>query len=340
VIARAPLEAFAAETLGAMGMPLEHAALTARCLLEADARGMPGHGVLRLVQYADSIAAGDVRAAPEVRVVQREGARALIDAGGGYGYVPTMLACDLAVDLAAEHGLAVVGVRDSHHFGMAGLYAERLAEAGLASLVLTNAQPIMAPPGVAAPVVGNNPLAIGAPRAAPHPPLVLDMAMSQTALGRIRLAAAEGRPIPEGWALDETGSPTTDAARALAASLLAPMGAHKGLALALMVDVLAGVLTGSPAGVEADAHGNADGGVGHLVVALRPGLFVGREAYEAALERMLDGVRAQGDAVVLPGDPELRARERSEREGIAVSSELAERLRALAERLGATPPPV
>ena len=99
----------------------------------------------------------------------------------------------------------------------------------------------MAPPGIASPLLGNNPLAIAAPRAAPHPPLVLDMAMSQTALGRIRLAAAEGRPIPEGWALDEEGQPTTDASRALAAGLLAPTGGHKGLALALMIDVLAGV---------------------------------------------------------------------------------------------------
>ena len=157
-----------------------------------------------------------------------------------------MLACDLAAELAGEHGMAVVGVRDSHHFGMAGLYAERIAEAGLVGIVTTNAQPIMAPPGIASPLLGNNPLAIAAPRAAPHPPLVLDMAMSQTALGRIRLAAAEGRPIPEGWALDEQGQPTTDAGRALAAGLLAPTGGHKGLALALMIDVLAGVLTDSP----------------------------------------------------------------------------------------------
>ena len=164
--------------------------------------------------------------------------------------------------------------------------------------------------------------------------------MSQTALGRIRLAAAEGRPIPEGWALDEEGQPTTDAGRALAAGLLAPTGGHKGLALALMIDVLAGVMTGSPAGQGADAHGHIEGGVGHLVIALRPTLFLDDEAYAAGIELLLAGLRGQGtdDApVVFPGDPELAARERAGWDGIPISSELTEQLDALAMRLGVLP---
>jgi LDH2 family malate/lactate/ureidoglycolate dehydrogenase len=332
----AEARAFAARVLEAIGMPPEDAELTARCLVAADLRGMPGHGVLRLIQYADTVAAGEVRAAPDVRVLRREGTSALVDAGGGYGYRPTMLACELAAELAHEHGIGVAGVRDSHHFGMAGLYAEELAARGLAGIVLTNAQPIMAPPGLTAPLLGNNPLAIAVPRAAPHPPLVLDMAMSQTALGRIRLAAAEGRPIPEGWALDAQGRPTTDAASALDAGLLAPAGGHKGLALALMIDVLAGVLTGSPAGRDADAHGRPEGGVGHLVIALRTDLFVAPEAFAGGLEDLLAGLRAQGTAdapVLFPGDPEQAAQERLRREGVPVSDELAAGLDALAARL-------
>ena len=334
------LAGFATRVLEAIGLRADDAALTARCLVEADLRGMPGHGVLRLIQYADSIAVGDVRAAPEVRLLRRGATAALVDAGGGYGYAPTMLACDVAAELAAEAGVAAVGVRDSHHFGMAGLYAETLAERDLVGIVMTNAQPVMAPPGIASPLIGNNPLAVGVPRPAPNPPLVLDMAMSQTALGRIRLAAAEGRPIPESWALDEEGRPTTDAARALAAGLLAPTGGHKGLALALMIDVLAGVLTGSPAGDRADAHGHASGGVGHLVIALRTDLFVDRDAFDAALEDLLAGVRSHGTAqapVVLPGDPEWASRRRIGRDGIPISDELAARLEALAERLGVAP---
>jgi LDH2 family malate/lactate/ureidoglycolate dehydrogenase len=203
----ADLRDFAARMLAVVGMPGADAELTARCLVAADARGMPGHGVLRLIQYHDSVEAGDVRAAPEVRIVRRDATTALVDAGGGYGYRPTMLACDIAAEQAAASGMAAVGVRNSHHFGMAGLYAEALALRGLAGIVLTNAQPIMAPPGIGTPLVGNNPLAIGVPRAQPHPPLVLDMAMSQTALGRIRLAAA-GSPRAGRWTRRGSRRPT------------------------------------------------------------------------------------------------------------------------------------
>ena len=334
------LLAFARRASRAMGLPPDHADVTARCLVAANLRGLDSHGVLRLLQYADSIAAGDVRADARVRVVEQAGCRALVDAGGGYGYAPTTLACELARTLAAVHGAAVVGVRDSHHFGVAGIYAESLAEAGLVGIVLTNAQPVMAPPGVATAIVGNNPLAIAVPRRPPGPPIVLDMALSQTALGRIRLAAAEGRPIPEGWALDEEGRPTTDAARALAANLLAPAGGHKGLGLALMIDVLAGILTGSPFGARADAHRRIDGGVGHLVVALAPDLFVARERFLANVEELAMSVKAHdtpGAPVLLPGEPELAAEARRRRDGIVLSDQLTGRLDRLAERLGVEP---
>ena len=240
---------FATRVLQAIGMPEEDAALTADCLVAAELRGMPGHGILRLIQYAGSVAAGDVRAAPDVRVLRREGASALVDADGGYGYVPddARVRSRRRAGRRARHGRRRRARQPPLRHGRPATPSGS-REAGLVGIVMTNAQPIMAPPGIASPLLGNNPLAIAAPRAAPNPPLVLDMAMSQTALGRIRLAAAEGRPIPEGWALDEQGQPTTDAGRALAAGLLAPTGGHKGLALALMIDVLAGVLTGSPAG--------------------------------------------------------------------------------------------
>jgi LDH2 family malate/lactate/ureidoglycolate dehydrogenase len=331
------LEAFARRTLEAIGLPADHADVTARCLVAANLRGLDSHGVLRLEQYADSVAAGDVRADADVRVVEQAGCRALVDAGGGYGYAPMTVACDLARSLAGAHGVAVVAVRDSHHFGVAGIYAQSLADAGLVGVVLTNAQPVMAPPGVSVALVGNNPLAIGAPREPPSPPIVLDMALSQTALGRIRLAAAEGRPIPEGWALDEHGRPTTDATRALAANLLAPAGGHKGLGLAIMIDVLAGILTGSPFGGEADAHGRIDGGVGHLVIALAPDLFVARERFLAGVEELVRHLKAHDTPeapVLLPGEPELAAEERRRRDGIELSPELAARLDRLAERLG------
>ncbi|MDO8208819.1 Ldh family oxidoreductase [Conexibacter sp. CPCC 206217] len=336
----AALLAFSCRVLRAAGMPDGDAEVTAGLLVEANLRGVDSHGVLRLIQYADSIAAGDVEGSPEVRVLSRTGSHALVDAGGGYGFVPTTLACDVAGALADEHGVGVVGVRDSHHFGMGGPYARRIAAAGNVGMVLTNAGPAMAPAGVRVPVVGNNPLAIAAPRRAPQPPLVLDMALSQTAFGRVRLAAAEGREIPLGWALDSDGQPTTDARRALEAQLLAPVGGHKGLGLALMLDVLAGALTGSPVGADASTHGQRAGGVGHLVLALSPQLFVEREAFLDAVERFADGIKLHDGPeaeVLLPGERGDRSAAQRRADGVDLSAELALQLDALARRLGVDP---
>ncbi len=343
VVSAKPLEEFAARVLTAAGLEPEEAAVIAGGLVQANLRGVDTHGVLRLLQYCDCLAAGEINPRPRVRVVSRSAGAVLVDADGGYGFRPTLLAVELAVELAREHGLGLAGVRASHHFGMAAAYAERIAEAGLIGMVTANTGPVMAPFGGARPALGNNPIAFAVPRR-PEPPLVLDMALSQVAFGRIRLAAAEGRPIPTGWAYDSRGRPTTDAGEALRAGLLAPMGEHKGSGLSLIVDVLAGILTGSPVGHEADAHGRRRGGVGHLVLALRPDLFLPEAEFHAALERRLTEVLATPSAegverVLLPGDLELATARRREAEGIPLSAALARQLAALAERLGVGPPP-
>ncbi|NIH78459.1 Ldh family oxidoreductase [Amycolatopsis viridis] len=334
------LTVFATRVLSSIGMPADHAAATAECLVSANLRGLDSHGVLRLLQYAETVREGRVRPDPAVTVRRPRGGHPLVDAGGGYGYVPTLLAADLAVRTAAERGVGVAGVRNSHHFGMGATYVERIARAGLAGIVLSNTGPVLAPPGVRRPLLGNNPLAIAIPRRAPHPPIVLDMAMSQTAFGRIRLAAAESREIPEGWALDADGRPTTDARTALAAGLLAPMGGHKGFGLALIVDLLAGVLTGSRFGARADAHDHPDGGVGHLVIAISPELFLDRTEFETRVEELVGQLRAGDvrDAVLLPGEREQHTERERRRHGIEISADLAAQLAALARTLGVPDP--
>ncbi|MDQ6636159.1 MAG: Ldh family oxidoreductase [Candidatus Dormibacteraeota bacterium] len=221
---------------------------------------------------------------------------------------------------------------------MTAIYAERASAAGQIGIVTTNTGPVMAPAGVTAPLVGNNPLAIAVPRRAPAPPLVLDMALSGTAFGRIRLAAAEGRPIPPGWAHDRQGRPTVDSTEALAASLLAPMGGHKGYVLSVMLEILTGVLTGSRFGLDAHAHSHLEGGVGHLLIAVRPDLFVDRERFLESVEELVAQLRAAPTAqeaqVLLPGEVEQRTREQRTAAGVPVSDELAERLDGLAARLG------
>lgn len=339
----ARLQAFAAAVLEAAQMAAPDAAVTAELLVEANVRGVDSHGVLRLLQYADAFAAGDVNPCPDVREVQRRGATALVDADGGYGFRPTLLAVETAVALAREHGIGLVGVRASHHFGVAGAYAMRAARQGMLAIVTTNSSPVIAPPGGTRPVVGNNPIAIAVPRAAPHEPVVVDVALSEVAYGKVRLAATEGREIPLGWARDADGQPTTDSAAALAAHSLEPVGGHKGYALALIVELLAGALTGSPVGLESNPHEHADGGVGHTVIAIDAAALVDRGMFDGAVEtlagQIADVPLAPGaTAVRLPGDPELEVAARRMADGVPLSDELAQKLAALADRLGVATP--
>jgi ureidoglycolate dehydrogenase (NAD+) len=273
------LEDVARQMLAAAGMEAGEARVVAQCLVEANLRGVDSHGVLRLPQYVDALRRGVINRSPQPRIVARRGAVALVDADGGYGYRPTFQAVSVAVDLARAIGVGVVGVRNSHHFGMAASYTLRAAEAGVIGFVTTTATPTLVPPGGARACVGNNPVSWAVPRRPPRPPLVLDMALGEVAPGKIRLAAEEGRSIPPGWAYDTSGRPTPDPQEALRSRMLAPVGNHKGYGLAVIMDVLAGVLTGSPFGLRSDSHGERQGAVGHLVLALDPGHFVGREQF-------------------------------------------------------------
>ena len=338
------LREFAERVLRGAGLAPDDAGVAAECLVFANLRGVDGHGVLRLVQYADTIASGGVNPRPEVRVVSRRGATALVDADGGYGFRPTTLAVDEAVELSRANGIGFVGVRASHHFGMAATYVLRAAAAGRIGVVTTNSFPVLATPGATRPVVGNNPYAFAVPRRPPAEPIVLDMALSEVAFGRIRLAAAEGRPIPLGWARDEAGDPTEDSAAALRAGSLEPIGRHKGYGLAVIAEILAGALTGSPFGADSDAHGRREGGVGHVVIALDPAAFIPEESFHAAVDALAGQIAAVppadgSEGALLPGELELRTLRERRAGGIPLSDELAAQLSRLATRLGAGRPP-
>lgn len=332
------LQEFATKILVAAGLTQEDAQAAAECMVFANLRGVDSHGVLRLIQYVDSIHGDQINPRPQVKVVDRRGATAMVDADGGYGFRPTFLAVDEAIPLARQYGIGVVGVRNSHHFGMAAAFVKRVAESGMIGILKTNALPNMAAPGGAQAVVGNNPIAYGIPRRKPANPILLDMALSQVAFGKIRLAAAEGRPIPEGWGLDRQGRPTTDAAEALAAELLVPVGQHKGFGLAFVSEILAGVMTASPFGVNSHAHKYKTGGVGHLLIVINPAFFIDPETFLDGVEEMARQVKESKKAVgverlFLPGEIEDETAETRRREGVPVSDELAAKLKALAERL-------
>jgi LDH2 family malate/lactate/ureidoglycolate dehydrogenase len=262
---------------------------------------------------------------------------ALVDGDSGPGQVAAVMATDLSIELAREHGAGVVGVRRSGHYGAAAFYAMRAAEAGLIGISMTNTEPLVIPYGGIDPALGTNPIAFAAPAADGYI-FNLDMATSQVAINRINNARDEGRPIPADWGVDERGEPTTDPAAVRSA---VPLGGYKGYGLALMVEVLCGVFSG--AGVR---HGVGDlysGGEqrqnsGHFHLAIDPERTVGRDAFAGVLSGLLGELRAirpaSGfDEVLVAGDPQDRARAERERSGVPIEPALWASLQALSEDL-------
>ncbi|MGH8967401.1 MAG: Ldh family oxidoreductase, partial [Actinomycetes bacterium] len=210
-------------------------------LVDADLRGVTSHGAMLVPMYVDRILCGSVRPAAQVRVVAEGPATAVLDAQHTLGQISGDHAMDLAVEKARACGVGVVVVCHAFHFGGAFRYVERAARLGCIAIAASNTRPLMPAPGGTRPVVGNSPIAVGVPRAGDEP-ILLDMALSEAALGKIRLAAAAGEDIPLTWATDARGVPTADPAAAVDGMLL-PMGGHKGFGLALVVDLLSGVLS-------------------------------------------------------------------------------------------------
>lgn len=306
-----------------------NAGSVAKALVAAEADGQPGHGLSRLPAYAGQAASGKVDgfAVPRVEPAGRAAVR--IDASHGFAYPALDLAVAELSRLAPDSGIAAAAIHRSHHCGMAGLPVEHLARAGLAALLFANSPKAMAPWGGTAALYGTNPIAFAAPRDGAEP-LVIDLSLSKVARGKVMLAAREGRPIPEDWALDAEGHPTTDPDAALAGSML-PMGEAKGAALALAVEILAAGLTGACLGFEAGSFFTAEGeppGVGQLLIAFAPGPLSGG-TFAERLETLLDAVEAQ-DGTRLPGTRRSVTRAQARETGVAISQDLHAQLLGLA----------
>jgi LDH2 family malate/lactate/ureidoglycolate dehydrogenase len=237
------LRAFCEEVFLSCGMVQEDAAIVADSLVQANLRGVDSHGVARVGIYAKRLKMGLVNPRPNVGIVRESAGTLLVDGDNGMGQVVGVRAIDLGLDKAGKSGGISVGVRRSNHYGAGAYYVQRAVARDAIAFAYSNAPPTMAPWGGVDPYVGTNPYAYGVP-AGEHRPIVLDMATSIVARGKIILAAERGEPIPEGWAIDAEGNPTTDAQEALAGSVL-PFGGPKGYALSLMIDIMAGALTGA-----------------------------------------------------------------------------------------------
>jgi LDH2 family malate/lactate/ureidoglycolate dehydrogenase len=236
------------DILAAVGIAAADARLVAADLVAADLEGIPSHGVMLLPMYVERIDKGSVSRASAGAVVSDRGAAIVIDAGNALGQLTSRQALKLAVERARQIGLAAVAVRNGFHFGTAGRYARMMAEQNCVGVVLSNTRPLMPAPGGAEALVGNNPIAIALPSAGAFA-AEADMALSATAMGKIRLAAAAGARIPEDWAVDSQGRPTTDPAAAIKGMLL-PAAGPKGFGLAFVIDLLCGGLSDGAVGAE------------------------------------------------------------------------------------------
>lgn len=335
--------AHAIALLRANGVPADDAGIVARGLVRADLRGIDTHGLALLAEYLHRVRLGLINPAPELEPREAGLAALHLDGQDGFGFVVATRAMEAAIERARNTGIAAVSVFRSTHYGMAANYVLQATDHGMIGMAFTNASRAMPPHGSREPILGTSPLAFGIPVRS-GPPIALDMSPAVAARGKIRQALRRGQEIPLGYAIDADGRPTTDPAAALE-GLLLPVGGPKGSGLALMMDILAGVLSGSDFGGRVgNRHWDFDRpqNVGHLLIAMRPDLFIPLEQYYDRLDdlaaRIRGSDRAAGfDEVLLPGELEDREEKRRRHRGIPLSGREIRALREEAERAGVTP---
>ncbi len=329
----------------AAGVKENAAAVVANGLVQADLEGLPSHGVLLVDLYVERLRAGSVSTRECGQVIADHGCCVVLDAGHAFGQLTGDQSIAIAVAKAAQHGVGIVAVRHGFHFGAARRYALEAANKGCIGVAMCNTRPLMPAPGGAERVVGNNPIAIAIPCEGPIP-LVLDMATSEAAMGKIRLAEKAGQSIPGTWAVREDGAPTTSAAEAIAGMLL-PAAGPKGFGLALMIDLMCGLLSGGAIGDRVKPlYGNpaVPYDCSHLFIAIDVAHFCElthfRAEAAAAAERIRRGKRApQVARLCSPGEPEWQ---RSQDLGgrVALERAVADNLIKLARSLHVSAEPL
>jgi (2R)-3-sulfolactate dehydrogenase (NADP+) len=324
-ISIAQARAYAAEVLESFGTAPANADIVAQALVAAEADGLPSHGLARLPSYGVMVRAGKIDGAAVPTLRRAAPSVVAVDAANGFAYPAVHLAEEALVPVVRETGIAIAGVRRSSHFGVAGHPVERLAEAGLVAMAFTNAPASIAPWGGNAPVFGTNPIAFATPVPG-RPPAVVDLSVSKVARGHILAAVQKGEPIPEGWALDQDGKPTTDAKVGLAGTMV-PMGEAKGTALAFMVEILSAAVNAATFSMDASSFFNGEGpppAIGQTIIAFDPARLAG-PGYLDHLLRLVESIEGQ-EGARLPGTRRIMARAKAEAEGVLVTPALEREL--------------
>jgi len=335
------LQGFIAASLQTVGLPPTDAERVGALMAEADARGADGHGVFRLPQYVRRIKAGGINTRPQITVARERAAMALLDGDNGMGHLVMSRAAEIATEKARTTGIAWVGARRSNHAGPAALYARMPLSHSMIGLYIAVGNANHLPPwGGTEMLLSTNPIAIAVPGAR-HPEIVLDMATTVAAYGKVKTMAQRGQTMPEGWMVDREGRPLTDPSRAGEGFLL-PIGGPKGYGLALMFGLLAGTLNGAAFGrdvIDFNADNSSETNTGHLVVAIDVAAFMDVDAFRGEVDAVWDAMKSSPllpghDAIRLPGERSAQTFESRSREGIPLAPALLASLDALAGELG------
>jgi len=326
----AELRALVQRVLQTAGANEAMAASTARALVLAESQGIGSHGLSRVSQYVTHLKNGRVNGAARPKLARERGGAVQIDAGEGLAFPACDLAVHEAIARAKTHGVAFVGVMNSHHAGVIVDHLRAVADAGLVGIALANSPSAMPAAGGRHPIFGTNPVAAVFPRRAGDA-LMIDLSLSEAARGKVMVAAKKGEPIPLGWALDASGEPTTDAKAALDGSML-PIGAvtsTKGAMLALIVELLVTAVIGAQFGFEASSF-FVDAGnrprIGQAFIVVDPGALAGSDNYLDRIE-VLIAEMLKDDGVRLPGARREALRRKAEAEGVEVADAVLASLR-------------
>jgi len=321
-----------------VGLSKEDALTVADSLIFANLRGVDSHGVIRFPFYVRRLKEGGTKTRPRIRKIREKAASVLLDGDNGMGQVVGMYATRLAMEKAKMAGVCFVGVRGSSHYGVASYYTAKTAEDNMIGLSMSNGPPVMAAWGGAKGVICNNPLSIAAPYQAGRP-IVLDIAMSRVAGGKVRLAAKNNQRIPIGWIIDRHGRDTEDPNDLPEGGALLPFGEHKGYGLTVMLEILTGVLTGAgmlgqiPLWIE---EIRSPLNVGHCFIAISIECFMDLQSFKKRLNWVIQEIKssplAEGaKGVYFPGELELRVEEERRRMGIPLSEAVWQDLEGMSE---------
>ncbi len=329
-IAVPDLERLMAAALARSGATPSMALATARALAVAEMDGVASHGASRVPQYCGHLRNGRAVGSAVPAIVRDSKAACLVDAKRGLAFEACALATAEAIRRARDFGVAFVSVTNSNHFGVAAYHLEPVTAAGLVGLAFSNSPAAMPAWGGKRALLGTNPVAAAFPRRS-APALTIDLSLTAVARGKIMIAARDGKPIPEGWAIDKDGRPTTDAKAALQGSML-PAGGVKGAMLALTVELLVCALSGAAYSFETDSFFAEEGShtrIGQAFLAIDPEALAGNAIFFERIETLVAAMAAEPE-LRLPGDRRQKNRERAAREGVSVPADLLARIRALA----------